>query len=168
VGGGYGSADYLAFWLKLCYNLVKSKQGVSQGGSPMDMQEKYGYWLDHALYDMETAESMFKTRRWLYVAFMCQQALEKLIKGLYGLYLDFDTIPRSHNIRWIVSLFAEKLPEEIPENILVLFESLAQYYFSNRYPDYVDQLLKRINEAEARRILAESKEVFTWLQTMKP
>jgi HEPN domain-containing protein len=58
----------------------------------MDAQEKYAYWLDIAQYDLETANAMFDSGRWLYVVFMCQQALEKLAKGLYVLYID-DNIP---------------------------------------------------------------------------
>ncbi|MDR0308069.1 MAG: HEPN domain-containing protein [Chitinispirillales bacterium] len=36
-------------------------------------------------------------RRWLYVVFMCQQAMEKLVKGLYNYYIG-DDVPRIHNI----------------------------------------------------------------------
>jgi HEPN domain-containing protein len=45
----------------------------------MDSQEKFEYWVDIARYDLDTADAMFKTGRWLYVAFMCQQAIEKLV-----------------------------------------------------------------------------------------
>jgi len=47
--------------------------------------------------NMETAQAMFETGRWLYVVFMCQQAIEKLCKGLYLLYID-DNVPRIHDI----------------------------------------------------------------------
>ena len=67
----------------------------------MDAQEKYEYWLDIAQYDFDTAESMLKSGRWLYVVFMCQQAVEKLVKGLYVLYID-DNVPKTHNIRVLI------------------------------------------------------------------
>jgi HEPN domain-containing protein len=35
----------------------------------LNIQEKYDYWLDAANYDLETAEAMYKSGRWLYVAF---------------------------------------------------------------------------------------------------
>ena len=35
------------------------------------------YWLDIVDYDFETAEAMYSTGRWLYVAFMCHQVIEK-------------------------------------------------------------------------------------------
>ena len=51
----------------------------------MNNIEKYDYWEDIANYDLDTAEAMFNSGRYLYVVFMCQQAVEKLVKGLYVL-----------------------------------------------------------------------------------
>ena len=43
----------------------------------MTKDEKVQYWLDIAKYDIDTAEAMHQTGRWLYVAFMCHQVIEK-------------------------------------------------------------------------------------------
>ena len=61
----------------------------------MNQEEKYTYWLDAAEYDLQSAEAMYASGRWVYVVFMCQQAIEKLLKDLYVLYLD-DNVPRIH------------------------------------------------------------------------
>ena len=42
---------------------------------------KVAYWTDIADYDLKTAEAMYQTGRWLYVAFMCHQVIEKTIKA---------------------------------------------------------------------------------------
>ncbi len=47
----------------------------------MDEREKYEYWLEHARYDMKAAEAMLNAGMWVYAIFMCQQAIEKLVKG---------------------------------------------------------------------------------------
>jgi HEPN domain-containing protein len=47
----------------------------------MDSQEKFEYWLDIAQYDLDTAAAMFAAGRWLYVVFMCQQAIERRSHG---------------------------------------------------------------------------------------
>ena len=49
----------------------------------MTSEEKVHYWLDIAAYDIETAEAMYQTGRWLYVAFMCHQVIEKTIKAYW-------------------------------------------------------------------------------------
>ena len=43
--------------------------------------DRISYWKDLATYDIDTAEAMYVTRRWLYVGFMCHQVLEKIIKA---------------------------------------------------------------------------------------
>lgn len=35
------------------------------------------YWIEIAKYDLETAEAMLKSKRYLYVGFMCHQSIEK-------------------------------------------------------------------------------------------
>ena len=112
----------------------------------LDAQEKYQYWLSHAQYDLDSADAMCQTGRWLYVVFMCQQAVEKLIKGLYGFYLSFDNIPRTHNIRRLVNDFSDKLQEVVPEETYAFFDLLSQHYLNSRYPDYIDDLLQQVNE----------------------
>ena len=49
----------------------------------MNVEEKVEHWLDIAEYDLETAVAMQETGRYLYTVFMCQQALEKLLKAIY-------------------------------------------------------------------------------------
>ena len=133
----------------------------------MTLQEKYEHWLDIAQYDLETASSMLSGGRWLYVVFMCQQAIEKLSKGLYTLYVD-DNIPRVHNIKSIIERFEDKLPISIPEDKLDFFDTLSAYYLNNRYPDFLSKLSSQIKEPEATKILTETREVFAWLLTLKP
>lgn len=61
------------------------KQIILKGGENMDNTEKFEHWKDIAKYDLDTAEAMYRAGRYLYVVFMCQQAIEKLTKGLYVL-----------------------------------------------------------------------------------
>jgi HEPN domain-containing protein len=132
----------------------------------MDAQEKYEYWLDIAKYDLETANAMYSSGRWLYVVFMCQQAVEKLVKGMYTLYVD-DNVPRIHNIKMIVERFEDKLPVKVQEKF-DFFDTLSAYYLNNRYPDFISKLSPQIKKHEAGAILSQTKEVFAWLLTLKP
>ncbi|MCL1876115.1 MAG: HEPN domain-containing protein [Synergistaceae bacterium] len=130
--------------------------------------EKYEYWLAHAQDDLQTAKAMFHAKRWMYVMFCCQQAVEKLIKGLYGLHLGFDNIPRIHNISRLISYFTEKLSQPVTQEKFDFFDILTQYYLNNRYPDYIEDLLTQTKEDSAKDILTKTAEVFAWLQTLKP
>ena len=133
----------------------------------MDANTKFEYWLDIAKYDLAVAESMLTSSHWLYVVFMCQQAIEKLAKGLYSYYLP-DVPPHLHNIKAIIRKFESNLPEAVPEDTFDFFDTLTAYYLSNRYPDYLSKLSLQISEKEASEILKKTKEVFMWLLTLKP
>jgi HEPN domain-containing protein len=133
----------------------------------MTDEQKYEYWLDIAEYDLGTAEAMLNGGRWLYVLFMCQQAIEKLVKGLYILYVD-DNVPRTHNIRALVEAIESKRPLGVPQDKYTYFDSLTQYYLNNRYPEYISKLSSLVKESEANSMLSKTKEVFAWLLTLKP
>lgn len=132
----------------------------------MNNNEKYLYWFDIAEYDLITAESMLMSGRYVYVAFMCQQALEKLAKGLYTFYID-DEVPRVHNITFIYNKVAYKIDVEIDDEKYDLFDKLSAYYIQGRYPTYKEKISQAINKEEAKEILDKTKEVFEWMKSLK-
>ena len=133
----------------------------------MTNNEKFEYWLDTAQYDLDTAEAMLKSGRWLYVVFMCQQAIEKLVKGLYILYID-DNVPRTHNIKILVDKFEHLLPEKMTDENYDFFQELTIYYINGRYTDYKQKLSTSLGEQEAIKFHTKTKEMFEWLITLKP
>ena len=133
----------------------------------MSADEKYAYWLELSRYDLESANAMLATGRWFYVVFMCQQAIEKCCKGLYTLYLD-DNVPRIHNIKTIFSRFKDKLQDTISEETSHFFDTLSAQYIAYRYPDFKNKPASCTSEKEAKFILEKTKEMFSWLMTLKP
>jgi len=107
---------------------------------PLTSEEKYNYWLSYAQNDIDSAEVMIHSGRWFYAVFMCQQAIEKLVKGLYILYVD-DNVPRLHDINSIFDRFKDKMPESLANDKADLFDTLSQFYLRSRYPDYTSVIL---------------------------
>ena len=58
--------------------------------------DKVAYWLDIADEDLGVAEDLYKAKRWLYVAFMCHQSIEKTLKA-YWCATQPDAPPYTHN-----------------------------------------------------------------------
>jgi HEPN domain-containing protein len=133
----------------------------------MTTNDKFDYWLDIAHYDLVTADAMFKAGRWLYVVFMCEQAIEKLCKGLYVLYKD-DDVPRVHSISQIIKRFDDRLAVTITDEQYQFFNRLSSFYLEGRYPEYTQKLSALLNGEEAQDILNKTGEVFSWLLTLKP
>lgn len=125
----------------------------------MDREEKYIYWLDIAEYDMETAVSLFESSRYLYVVFMCQQALEKLTKGLYCYFID-DNVPYVHNISFILGKVTDKLKINVDEEIFSLCDRLAAYYLQGRYPSYKEKISKLIDKMKQKEYYSFQRRYF--------
>ena len=47
------------------------------------MDNKVTYWIEMSDYDLETANAMLLTGRYLYVGFMCHQTMEKILKAYW-------------------------------------------------------------------------------------
>ncbi|HSH35960.1 HEPN domain-containing protein [Schnuerera sp.] len=141
----------------------------------MDNKEKYEYWLDIAEYDLETAIANYKSGRYLYVVFMCQQAIEKMVKGLYILYTDEEPA-RTHNIARIFNKIFNQVKNRkivtdtnfdiLKEEYMEFFAELLYYYISERYPTYKQKLSTSISKKRAKKVLDKSKEVFVWLKSL--
>jgi HEPN domain-containing protein len=132
----------------------------------MTPDEKYAYWFELAQYDLESAEAMFITGRWFYVVIMCQQAIEKLCKGLYTLYVN-DNVPKIHNIKQVFMCFEDKLSVTIDDDKYNLFDTLSAHYLTTRYPDFTKQINRQMGKNETEALLEKTKEVFSWLLTLK-
>lgn len=137
----------------------------------MNNNEKYEYWEDIAIYDLDTAEAMLNSGRYLYVVFMCQQAVEKLVKGLY-VFNKGEEPPRIHNIWNIFDRVydldsLDKKYSVKAEEYFSFFDELLAYYISERYPSYKEKLSKSIGKEKACEVLDKSKEVFLWLKSLK-
>jgi HEPN domain-containing protein len=49
-----------------------------------------------------------------------------------------------------------------------LFDDLTVHYLNGRYADYKQKLSERLNRQVSAEFLERTKEVFTWLLTLKP
>ena len=125
------------------------------------MDERIKYWLDTAEYDMDTADAMFETKRYLYVGFMCHLIVEKLLKAYYVKALD-KTPPYSHNLRLLAH--ESGLKDILDEEKLMFIISLQPFNIEARYPSYKDGLQKKLNNEICYQILSKTKELFQWIK----
>lgn len=119
-------------------------------------------WLDRVHYDLETAEAMLHARRYVYVVFMCQQAVEKCLKAV-AVSKKLEVVP-VHNLRRLAELSGIILTDEK----LLKLDFLSEYYINSRYKEDLAELSKGITHEFAGGLLAFSKELISWLtQGMK-
>jgi HEPN domain-containing protein len=127
----------------------------------MNKQEKIEYWLDISDYDFETAKSMLSSSRYLYVVFMCQQAIEKIIKALYIHKFDTDP-PKSHNLAFIFQMLGIQASAEVSS----FLNLLSAHYIQNRYPDYKSRLSTTLSKDKAEQYLKKTEDIYKWLKSL--
>jgi HEPN domain-containing protein len=118
-------------------------------------------WLSLAEYDLATAHDMLKAGRYLYVAFMCQQAIEKILKACY-VKQHQSTPPYTHNLLRIVKELNFK--DEMGDEMMAAIEELNSYYIESRYTEDIEELSKLLTDAKAISVLNSAKELFKWIK----
>lgn len=89
-------------------------------------------WLALAEYDFKTARAMMKSGRYLYVAFTCQQTIEKTLKALFVKEKE-ETPPYTHNLIKLLSDLS--VSSKIDEEKRKFMEILNSYYIESRYTE---------------------------------
>ena len=123
------------------------------------MDKIVGHWVERAKYDLETAKAMLDTARYLYVAYMCQQAVEKLLKGIMA-YQGKENMPVHNLIR--LSELAE-IKDNLNSQQFKFLAELTPYCIEARYGDYKESLSEIINKKKAKEVYQKTQEIFRWL-----
>lgn len=118
-------------------------------------------WLSLAQYDLATAHDMSKAKRYLYVAFMCQQAIEKILKACY-VKQHTSTPPYTHNLLRLIKELSFK--DEMGDEMMATIEELNSYYIESRYTEDIDELSKLLTEAKTVSVLNSATELFGWIK----
>jgi HEPN domain-containing protein len=109
------------------------------------MEKVAKQWIERANYDFKTAEAMLISRRYLYVAFMCQQSLEKMLKAI-AIQAGKDAL-RTHNLVRLAEI--AEVYAILSTQDQDLLADLTPFAIEARYGDYRDKLSEIINKRMA-------------------
>lgn len=123
------------------------------------MRRETKLWLERADYDLETAAAMFKAARYLYVAFACQQTVEKHFKAVIQEKTG-QLPPYTHNLPSLFKLAEVNMQIEQQEFLTIL----SQYYLNTRYIDFKQKLLDEMNRDKAKDCLVKTQEIIKCLK----
>jgi HEPN domain-containing protein len=125
------------------------------------MNTKASYWIELSDYDLDTADAMLATARYLYVGFMCHQAIEKALKAYWSEVLEEPPLK-------IHSLFrlAEKtnLMDDLSEEQRLFMDKLEPLNIETRYPSYKAQLNKDLNKEVCTYLISQTKSLQQWIK----
>ncbi len=126
----------------------------------MTNEERVKYWLDIAAGDLDTAEYLFKGGRWLYVAFMCHQVIEKTLKAYWTASRDDDPPYTHSHIKLIEGC---GLMPEINEEMLRFLAMMVPMNIEARYPQYKQNVAATLNQDVCEHILEQTKRLHQWI-----
>ncbi len=124
------------------------------------MDELSKKWVERSEYDMETAKAMLKAKRYLYVGFMCQQSLEKLLKAI--IVQQGKEILQIHNLVRLAEISG--IYPSMNTEYQDFLANLTPFAIKARYGDYRENLLEIIDKKGAQAYLSKTEEVFKWLR----
>lgn len=143
----------------------------------MKTADKYKYWLMLSQYDLDTARVLIEGERWVYVAYMCQQALERQIKGMYVYHLGKEA-PKSHNLGFLFEAvtaspgFQRTVPSAFLEERRDTCEDFlteVMFFYMSDYPFSYKKIANRfIDEATANELYRRTRETIALLRSLQP
>ena len=116
------------------------------------MNQQIKNWLDSAIYDIETAESMYESGKYIYTIFMCHLALEKILKAKVQEITE-KMPPRVHNLRYLLKLTQLTISDETFEFI----SKLSDVSIPTRYPEDFPKLTASYNKKSVKEYLKKQK-----------
>ena len=123
--------------------------------------DKVVYWIDIADYDLGTAEDLYKSGRWLYVAFMCHQVMEKTLKAYWCATRDDDP-PYIHHLANLA--IRSNLYEQMTEDQQEFIAMLMPMNIEARYPEYKQKLSANLNQEICQRMIEQTKQLQQWIK----
>ena len=116
-------------------------------------------WVGASRYDLETARALLESRRYLYVLFMCQQSLEKLLKA-HVMARTVEFPPRIHSLVRLAELATLNVSKEEKG----FLERLSLYYIQSRYPPDIQNLARKVSRSLAVEHLAQTESLWKRLR----
>ncbi|HDH12694.1 MAG TPA: HEPN domain-containing protein [Nitrospirae bacterium] len=120
-------------------------------------------WLLSMEYDLKTAASLLKNKRYIYVVFMCHLAIEKALKAILS-EMHKELPPYTHNINRLIELGTISLPDTYQ----VFIDKINLQSVPTRYPEDFQKISKEFNKKIAEDYLKQTRGIIRWLKQNIP
>ncbi|MHB1647020.1 MAG: HEPN domain-containing protein [bacterium] len=125
------------------------------------MDEKVEYWLELSDYDLETAKVMLIGKRYLYVGFMCHQAIEKSLKAYYQ-FTKNEIPPKIHNLLFLADNTG--LLVLMTEEQIDFLTKISPLNIESRYPEYKEKISKILDKKTSKNLLEKTGALQKWIK----
>lgn len=117
-------------------------------------------WLEQVDEDILAAEALYNSGRWLYIGFMCHQAIEKTIKAYWFATRDDEPMYLHNHFRLLDGC---GLKNELSDQQRRFIEVMSPMYIAARYPEYKNQVARMLNKESSAYMIDETKKLKEWI-----
>lgn len=125
------------------------------------MNDKVKYWVELSDYDLETADAMLQSGRYLYVGFMCHQTIEKVLKAYFNSTTS-EPAPFTHSLSYLAK--RADIYGKLTDSFKDFIDMLEPLNIEARYPSHKERLLKSLSRERCELILQETKNLQQWIK----
>jgi HEPN domain-containing protein len=126
--------------------------------SVVTKEAQFQYWLDSAQHDLETAESLFTSGKYVWCLFIGHLVLEKTLKALVIKNTEIMP-PRNHNLLNL----AEAAGLEMTDDRKQLLLEITDFNIEARYPDFKQSFYEICTKEFAEKYFRHIMELRSWL-----
>ncbi len=116
--------------------------------------DEVAYWLDIADKGIGVAEDLYKKKRWLYVAFMCHQVIEKTLKAY-----QYGTQSSLHNHEKLADI--NGLYGQMTEDQKDFINTITNYDIQARCPE---TKYNTLTPQVCQKMIDKTKEMTQWIR----
>ena len=110
---------------------------------------------------LSVAKDLYKTKHWLYVAFMCHQALEKILKAYWVATKDDDP-PYIHDHKRLAEGCG--LYEKLSDEQRVFLTTIREMNIEARYREFKNRLAASLDKDNTKQLLDQTIELEQWIR----
>ena len=128
------------------------------------MTDNADYWIDLSDYDIETAKAMLQTGRYLYVGFMCHQAVEKSLKAIIACDCEEgDLPPKIHHLLKLADRAG--VYGKMSQGQQKFVGELNPLNVESRYPGCMDLLIAELTHDSCADMIRRTEALLCWIKT---
>lgn len=123
-----------------------------------DQRKTIEYWIESAIYDLETGKSLLLAKRYPYALFLGHLAIEKALKALVVKETG-EHAPYTHSLIMLI----KKTDIQIDEEIINKLAEYTEFNIEARYPDQKKAFYQKCTEEFTTTKFTEMEEFLKWL-----
>jgi HEPN domain-containing protein len=127
------------------------------------MLDKIKYWLELCDDNMITAKWLLQGKRYLDMAFFCNQIAEKSLKAVVASVTE-EIPPKTHDLHKLAKL--GDIHGQLSDGQRLFLDDISKYQIEARYPETKERIAEILTDKKCIQILDETEGFLCWIKKL--